>query len=255
MDSLYVLLQCGLANRLRTLIGFWYIAEKTNRNIIFHWDTADYACNGTWNELFEPLAGLTIINTKKINTINYFFIGQNTIAQIITKYAPQLSIQNPNCGNCVVDIENEYYARLRPKQYILDEVTEFFKTNGGEQMADSKIFNNFVSMHIRRTDHSELAKRNNSYTTFGEFDKFAADNKQMKIFLATDDLDVQNIYTQCLIYKSISITNKHKSRQTTLVDAFIDVLIAAHCAKFKGSGFSSYSHLIAIFNRIFSGSK
>ena len=53
-------------------------------------------------------------------------------------------------------------------------------------------------MHIRRTDHSELAKLNNLYTTYEEFDKFISDCKEKKIFLATDSLDVQKKYTSCL---------------------------------------------------------
>jgi hypothetical protein len=242
MSKKYILLQCGLSNRLRTIVGFWYIADKLNKEIIFHWDINDNACNGKWFDLFYSLNKETNSNVHIFDTnkkdIDYFFIGQDIIFNIIKKFAPELiSISN------IKKIEDEYYSKFRPKEYIIDEVNKFFRINYGE----------FVAIHIRRTDHTELAKKNNLYTTYEEFDKFIEDNKDKKIFLATDNADVQKKYkTRCLVYKNINSKNTDL-RKTSLVDAFIDIMIASRCQKFKGSGYSSYSGLIQIMNRIYNG--
>lgn len=245
---MYILLQNGLSNRLRTLVGFWYIADKTNRSIIFHWDTKDQACNGLWSDIYESLTSVAgpnihLFDTHKLSTITYDFIGHNTISETIKKFAPQL-IKNGNIAELITAIEDTYYPRLRPKKYILDEVDRFFQVNN----KPGNVID--IAIHIRRTDHSELAKQNNSYTTFEEFDEFIAANKNKKIFLATDNLDVQKKYANCLVYKPI--TKSKSCRQTPLTNALIDILIAARCSKFKGSGYSSFSGLIQIYNRAYS---
>lgn len=48
----YICLNYGLSNRLRTIIGFNYIAEKINCNIVFHWNLDDKACNGKFYDIF-----------------------------------------------------------------------------------------------------------------------------------------------------------------------------------------------------------
>lgn len=250
----YILLQCGLSNRLRTIVGYWYLADKLGLKIIFHWDIADSACNGRWTDLFKSLTtpdnqNIHIFDTKRQN-VSYAYIGQDVILDIILRHAPELVPKNTKRNDLwdskyITDIENQYYARFRIKPEITDAVDRFFRVNGGGNLSD------FVAMHIRRTDHIELAKKFNSYTSFGEFDKFITDNPNKKIFLATDSIDVQKKYkSRCIFNKEIPYMSVSNLRQTTLQDALIDILIAARCSKFKGSGFSSYSGLIDIMHRV-----
>jgi hypothetical protein len=235
----YILLQCGLANRLRTIIGFLYIAEKKNDKIIFHWDINDYACNGKFYELFNKINSnnVELIECKKEN-IDYFFQGQDTMNAIIKKYGKDLIPSNVNI-EWFSNIEIEYYKKLIIKDNILKEVDNYCNKIG-----------KFNAIHIRRTDHSNLARNNNIYTTFEEFDKFINEHNDLPIYLATDERKVQFKYPNTIKYKIISELNSTSLRQTSLIDAFIEILICAHAIKFKGSGYSSFSKLINIYNKI-----
>lgn len=235
----YILLQCGLANRLRTLIGFLYIAEQKNEKIIFHWDINDYACNGKFYELFDKIDSnnVELIECKKEN-IDYFFQGQDTMNAIIKKYGNDLLPLNIN-NKWFTNIEIEYYKKLIIKDDIIKEVNDYCNKIG-----------KFNGMHIRRTDHSQLARNNNSYTTFEEFDIFIKEQNNLPIYLATDERKVQLKYPNTIKYKLISELDSNKLRQTSLKDAFIEILICAHAIHFKGSGYSSFSKLINIYNKI-----
>lgn len=245
----YILLRHGFSNRLRTIAGYAYIADKLNVNIIFHWEIGSPECNGRWDDIFLAYESknIKIIDTHKNLDINYTFIGQNTISAIILNNAPFLIPTTINTESLydsqfIKDIELEYYSKFIFNPVILDNVNTFFEKNGND-------YNDYVAIHIRRTDHIELAKKNNSYTTFDEFDKFIEDNKEKKIFIATDNLDVQNKYgDKCIYYKKINKSNN--LRQTDLSDAVVDILIASKCSKFKGSGYSSYSGLIRIMHKL-----
>lgn len=255
----YILLKHGLANRLRTIIAFWYIADIKNINFIFHWDITDNECNGKFSDIIESITHISdnkihIFDTIPSKDVDYIFIGQDIIANILKKFA------SDNINKCnlipgskfIKDIENQYYSKLKPKPYIIDEVNRFFRKNSGKKAKDSKIYYNFCAIHIRRTDHTDLAKKNNLYTSYEEFINFIENCKKDNklIFLATDDIEVQKKFKNCIIYKEILPINSSNFRQTSLSDAFIDLLIASQCTRFKGSGYSSYSGLIEIYRRI-----
>lgn len=256
--SKIIFLKCGLANRLRTLVGFVYVGLETNQEFIFHWDTKDAACNGLYSSIFAPLVvnykgekkEISIIETEFDSDLKYYFIGQDTTSSIIQKEASHLIPNSLNKANLfhspyIKHIENILYSRIIPKKYIINKVNAYLKKN---KEINQKIT---ASMHIRRTDHSALAQKNNSFTDNEKFIKFINDNKDEYIFLATDDKETQTLYLtypKVLVYKKIEKTDK--LRQTTLEDAVIDILIAAVSTKFIGSGYSSYSHLIEIYRRI-----
>ncbi len=235
-----ILLRHGLANRLRTIVGFTYVARMLNIPITFYWGMNDAECNGLFSDLFEPyLTTIHECNPVEHNVIPTF-IGQATIQDILKMFSITTDVSM---------IEKEYYLQFRVKPHILEAVETFFTNNDGRCAKGSKQYYNFAAMHIRRTDHIDLAKRFDSYTDDDEFDTFASkcrhDGKY--VFLATDSHDVQKKYKWCKTYKNIIPSNK--LRQTTLADALIDALIASKCVRFKGSGFSSYSRLIEIFSQ------
>jgi predicted XRE-type DNA-binding protein len=257
--SKIILLRCGLANRLRTLIGFVYIGLETNKDFIFHWETKDPACNGTYSSVFEPF----VVNYKNIKKkvqiiekphdpkLEYYFIGQDTTHHIIQLEAPHLipedskKVANLYHSSYIQNIENIFYSCIVPKKYILNKVNNFLKRHAD---ADRKIT---AAMHIRRTDHSDLAKKKDNFTGNDEFIKFAEEHKDTKIFLATDEKSVQDVfskYEHVVLYQQIK--QSMALRQTTLQDAVIDIFVAAVSKHFHGSGYSSYSHLIEIYRRI-----
>ena len=226
-----ILLKHGLANRLRTIAGYWYVADQLGEKITFHWDTENQECNGAWEEVFEPLS--LIISQPKDATLKYDFIGQNTIDRIIKNHFPEEARATWN-SPLIQAIEEEYYARFKICFNVLQRVFEVLPIEP------------FAAVHIRRTDHVVLAKEADKYTTFYDFDQFIAEHQT--IYLATDSRDVQLKYPGLL--KNIQIPLSTSLRQTSLMDAMVDILICSHAAFFKGSGYSSFSHLVDIYNRL-----
>lgn len=105
-------------------------------------------------------------------------------------------------------------------------------------------------MHVRRTDHSELAKQKGKYTSDKDFyDFIELFPSNTPIFLATDNFKTQKqfldkykgrIYVYKMIYPVESL------RQTSLKDSIIDMFICSKIKNFKGSGYSSFSDTIKI---------
>jgi hypothetical protein len=117
------------------------------------------------------------------------------------------------------------------------------------------ILGKYVSVHIRRTDHIELAKSQNLYTEEQKYIDFLNENKEYNIYIATDNLETQsyfyNLFKERI--KSIKFINsdKIKLRQTSLEEAIIDLYICVYSHKFMGTPYSSYTDtILSIRDRI-----
>lgn len=236
-----ILLKHGLCNRLRTIVGFWYIAENRRTPITAHWSLDDPECNGRFTDLFEPIES-EFFKLEEVlpQPKQYNFVGQNTIKNIIRAHC------NPTITDEMLElIEIEFYGKLLPLPEIILPVQEFVKSNG-----------TYSAVHIRRTDHCALAKRKDRYTEDVEFDNFIQDSisKGNKVYIATDDPEIQKRYAipECLFYRQIEPDSGTRAplRKTTLEHAFIDILIASKSQEFMGSGYSSYSDCIEIFRKM-----
>jgi len=222
----YILLRNGLANRLRTIAGYIYVSLKTGREFIFHWDIKNIDCNGNFNDIFNPIDGIKIIDCARDSNINYYLVGQNTIANILEKEEIKANVK---------DVENEVYRLFIPKEHVAREIDSF------PLIA--------AAIHVRRTDHVELAKSKSKYIENEQFIKFIENHAQ--VFLATDDYETQQFFMKfenIIIRRPILPNNNF--RQTSLEDAVIDVFIAARSEHFMGTEYSSYSQLIRIFQRL-----
>jgi len=107
---------------------------------------------------------------------------------------------------------------------------------------------NYISVHIRRTDHIQLAKYNNRYTDDEEFINFLdkSDNNK-NIYIATDNKITYNKFKkkyQNRIKIDYHKTNNNSLRKTSLQDAIIDIYICVYSDDFMGSGWSSFSRVI-----------
>jgi hypothetical protein len=113
---------------------------------------------------------------------------------------------------------------------------------------------NYISVHIRRTDHIKLAKKNNRYTTDDEFIDFLdkSDNNK-NIYIASDNEITYNKFKkkyQNRIKFDYHKTNKSAIRQTSLQDAIIDIYMCVYSDDFMGSGWSSFSDLIKMLRML-----
>ena len=128
------------------------------------------------------------------------------------------------------------YTKLQLKSYIKKIVLNKI----------SILNNNYISVHIRRTDHIWLAKKENQYTSDNEFMNFL--NKYDKnIYVATDNKETYDKFKK--LYPDQIKFNYHKSfkntlRETSLLDAIVDIYMCIYSYNFMGSGWSSFSGLI-----------
>ena len=110
--------------------------------------------------------------------------------------------------------------------------------------------NNYVSVHIRRTDLEESIKNTNLYLAdevFIDFLDKSDDNK--KIYIATDNEITYNKFKnkyQNRIKFDYHKTYNDRLRKTSLQDAIIDIYMCVYSNDFMGTVWSSFSDLIKI---------
>jgi hypothetical protein len=215
----------GLSNRIRVILGF--LKSKSGSKLKVYWIN-DYTCNGNFTDIFEPIDNVEIIeNPKNLPKMDYYGLEEYPV--ILERHNILYSLQE----------HKDIYKKLKLKKNLNDIVNNFIKVNNLE---------NGISLHIRRTDHIELATMNKKFSEDEEFHDFINKfPKDTPIFLATDNKESQEKFMdrykgRIFIYKKIEDNNNH--RKTSLEDAAIDAFIASRIKNFKGSGYSSYSELI-----------
>lgn len=213
----------GLCNRLRFMFSYIQKLKAENKfnntKLIINWPK-DKECPYFYLDCLVKIPNVTFIRSNKINKkINFSsgeyvkgYKGKNIINNIL--FSPRISILN--------EIKN---------------IINILK-------------NNYISVHIRRTDHVGLAKKNNQYTDDNKFISFLKKNKSYNIFLATDSLFTQKkfkkIFNHRIKYiKWINDKNSAK-RKTTFKETIIDLFVCAFAKKFMPSGYSSYSEFIKL---------
>ena len=219
-DGTFVLeVKEGLCNRLRALFSYYKYCELNNKKLIVIWKP-DIHCHGSYKKYFKSIKGITVL-------------GNNN-----AKY----KINSKTCGyHPHFNPENNNYLNLYEKFDILDSI----------RVKVVKILSiykyNFIAVHIRRTDHITLAKKNNRYTDDNQFIRFINENKNYNLYIATDCEKTQNKFYK--LYKDrikhiniIKQNNNH--RQTTIENALIDLYLCKNATKFKGSDYSSFSEFI-----------
>ena len=180
-------------------------------------------CPGLFLNYFKPIENVLFDDNPNtnINYANYYATCYNTCYKI-------------DCSNYKI---NNIYEKLKLQEFMLIKLKNKLKSLG----------NNFIAVHIRRTDHINLAKKQNNYTTDEKFMNFIEKYPKYNLYLATDNHDTQlkfyNKYKNRI--KGISfIQNNNNLRQTSLSDAIIDIFTCSHAKYFLGSGSSSFSTTI-----------
>lgn len=107
----------------------------------------------------------------------------------------------------------------------------------------------YVAGHIRRTDHSELAKSKNKFTSDETFREFL-DSTDLPIFIATDNGETQQYFktlyeNRLIIFHEIP-QELRSLRATSLEEAVLDLFLCVNATEFLGSGWSSFTDLIKV---------
>lgn len=213
MDYIVIKPRGGLCNYLRVIFSFYNYAKSKNLLLIVIWKKTGL-CNGFFLDYFKPIKN--IIFLRKNNGKKIFYQG--------------------NCG----------YPGFMPDYKELELLPYF------QEIINRKkdlLENNYIAVHIRRTDHIKLAKKNKNFTSDNEFINFINEKKEIKnLYIATDNpntyLDFKNKYPEKVKFNYHNI--KKGLRKTSLGDAVIDLFMCINSNEFKGSGYSSFSALIEI---------
>jgi hypothetical protein len=252
MSYILIRLRGGISNKIRTLLGYLYISEKLNLKLYVNWYVDD-SCENSFQEFFMLINDVIMINNSEYNSLKngaaIHFDGEWFIINIMKKVTPNITRE---------EAENELvrlYKKIVLKNNINDEIQELVKNHN---------IQNCIGIHIRRTDHSILwthpifkNKRIRGQTSNEEFFTFINSelliNPDIKIYMATDDYETQNIFlnkykNNIIIYNKLS--NNNDFRKTSIYGAIVDVYLLSHCNKIMGSYLSSFSVLAQRLKKI-----
>jgi len=213
----------GLSNYLRVVFSYNEYAKSINSKLLVIWKVTE-SCNGYFLDYFESVENIEFI---KFNNKNYDNI-------IIT------------C-NSHEDFRSNFLL-LKPLPYLKYKILGMIS-----------LLNNYIAIHVRRTDHVSLALKFNKFTTDQDFINFIKANKKNNLlYVATDNKKTYDFfydkYKNKMIFKyheviKINYYNK-RARHTSLEDSIIDMFVCVHAKKFLGSGYSSFSGIIDIMRNI-----
>ena len=201
----------GLCNRLRVVISYYEDAKKKNEKLIIVW-RQDINCNGNYTDYFAPLPNVDFVYDEYKNKVDY-------------------------CGySALYRVTNYQYLKLLP--HMIDKINEKKKL----------LENNYIAIHVRRTDHIEVAKKRGRYTSDEDFFTFIDKHKQNTkyLYIATDNKDTYDMFQKK--YSEMIVFPYHDElpgkRKTSLHDAIIDLYMCICSKHFQFSGQSSFSDVI-----------
>jgi hypothetical protein len=202
----------GLCNYLRVVFSYYEFAKKNNMVLNVIWKVTD-ACNGFFLDYFEPVPNMNIAPNAPPNTVIYY-----TGYDVHREFKPNYS-----------------YLKLLPhmKELIQNRI--------------NILENNYISVHIRRTDHINTAKHFKRYTDDLAFIKFIDSSNNSNVYVATDNKITYDMFKKRypkLIKFEYHENNNRLIRHTSLKSAIIDIYVCVFSRNFMGSGWSSFSDFI-----------
>lgn len=213
----------GLCNRLRAVLSYREVAQRQGRKLVVVWQR-DMQCNGEFLDCFAPLPGVRFVREPP-------------------SWAPAPDRVNHCHHEIGTAAEAAGYALLQPSPTL-------------RALIDARVHEcvPFAAVHVRRTDMTVWAatQPNGRYaaeTTDAAFDAFLEAHPQHRVYVATDcgatSARFAQRYARRLAACAPSTSyQQHKHRQTSLIDAVVDLFCCAAAEHFMGSYGSSFSDAI-----------
>ena len=285
-DPGYILAEStsGLANRLRVLAAYMYVAQfkYEQAHLVFIWDK-NHACPGHYLSIFEPINNVIFATNSsryvldkhaKVVYENSYAVF-NWIMQM--NHIPKSKFGYPTWNQ----IHYQMYSKYYPTREVMLKASNFIERYN---------ICNSSAMHLRTTDLDKIMPSRKK-TNLQHYFKFVESRPiGEKVFLLTDDPKTQRMFihkygkNKIIVYRDIKEAHEQPSlfvtnskdkiinhntggillpmqfnnilnltedhRYTSLEHTLIDVIIAAHAKEFKPSGFSSLSDLVLTFESI-----
>lgn len=215
----YIVIQChsGLNNRLRVLFSYYKYAQLLNKKLIIIWKSND-KCPGYFLDYFKSLKNVQFYENNN-NNFKIDYVGYNW---------------NEKFNPYKIYIFQDLQLKPNLEKIIKNKMKKMKK---------------YIAIHVRRTDHTNNYNEDikQLLTTDKEFIDFINQNKNYKVYLATDNKDTQDFYINKFKNKIVynkKIVKTSDLRQTSLKDSIIDMYMCINAEKFKGSYRSSFSGFI-----------
>ena len=208
----------GLCNCLGVIFSYYQYAQQNNKELVVIWIKTN-PCPGFFLDYFEPVNNITFINNNDNNyEINY--IGYSRHKDYLPNY-------------------DKLKLKLEIKLIISERI--------------NLLNNNYIAVHIRRTDHIDYARKINKYTNDDVFINFINENLNDKnLYIATDNKETydnfKNKYNNKVKFEYHETFNN--LRHTTLKDSIIDLFMCVYAQKFIGTSDSSFSILITNLRKL-----
>lgn len=289
-DPGYILAESssGLANRLRVLAAYMYIAESKydGAHLVFVWDK-NHACPGHFLSIFEPIDTVVFAtnNSRYVLDKNAKIVYEDSFA--VFYWIMQMNdIPRNLFGSSWGEIRYRMYSRYFPVKEVMLKVAQFVNAHN---------MCNASAMHLRTTDLDKRMPERRRAHLPSYFQFVESRPAGEKVFLMTDspatqqrflrkfgrervlvysDIADEALQSPSLVMHSSSFPALHdhtslsqqqqqqrmqrrqqhqlveEHRFTPLEHTLIDVIIAAHAKEFKPSPFSSLSELVHMFEQI-----
>ena len=250
----------GLCNKLRCILSYRLFAQDEGRDLFVIW-AAGGPCPALFDDLFEPLDGVTVVCEQSVELCDVLMTMQLELNAVPSEFGT-----HPHIAGTAR--EASMYNILRPKPAVLCAIGETVRRC---RAADASGCGRYLAMHIRRTDYT---------TTFGEstpdgsFERFlqthlgppssshAAGRPKSEpllggcqAYLATDNAATQRHFADvcpppCPLttYRQIDC-HPAGLRHTPVADAVVDLYVCAAATLFKGTLGSSFSDTIWLMRR------
>ena len=222
------------------------------------------ACPATWDELFEPLEGVTILTLDSPECEVLERVLMTSMKVMIAAIPSELGTHPRIAGTAE---EERMYLRLKPVPAIGREIDQTIARCGGAGA--------FAAVHMRRTDFVALFEQGEPRTADSSFISFVdsrlapiggdggdgSDGSRVcrSVFVATDNAATQRKMegrfgkrfrsTRPIGPPPLTASPTDPVRHTAVADAVVDLFVCVESSSFMGTLGSSFSDTIWLLRR------
>ena len=213
----------GICVKLHGIARIYPFVQKNFDNeeleVVWRWDARGTPEGGEFYDFFENIPRLKFVKESK----NSFYYNGHGVG----KYEK-------------LGIPHEFdYSIIKPKQEVLD----ILKTES------DKLDNNYIAIHIRRTDLKQIKRGELDGGDYSMYHNLIDKHPDKNLYVASDnESDYERFFEK---YKSSRKINQNVNflktkyrRNTSALDAIIDLYMCINAYDFCGTKFSSFSSYI-----------
>lgn len=250
----------GLGNRMRTISSVYNHCRQNGIELIIHWfkEHKKYGFNASFYSLFRPIPTLKIIDCNRLDffTYNLPFKYNLYIPRIIDLVSGRNSMYNlTSDALSKLTFDKSITIVTGSQQGDLYPLSQLFKPTEKIQKEIDQMSlcfgENVIGCHIRRTDNTISIKAASVEKFETRLDTLFDVDKNVKVFLCTDDTNVKNSLVakygdRIITYHSVLDRNSTKG----ITDAVIELWLLSKTKEIYGSYWSSFSEIAAQMGRV-----